>query len=156
MAIKKITPSPADEPEEQRSNQLPLLREYHTEHPECVGVPFPIETARLSRSKEWLMIDTDQFRVMYHSKSAEFKTLMGLLPKLNGVSALQLVVIPEKGKKGIDAYVASNDEVEMAYFYSSEEGLQVCSLEAVEGKKRMGGLTPERLKVKSLGGQLPS
>lgn len=154
MAVKRIDvgngPSESSEPEKRR--QLPLLSDYGFKH-NVLGKPFAVVGVSLTRDKGWIMVDTAEFRHMYAEGSAEYDTLLRLLPELHDTAAAQLMLVPERTRKGIGAYLATDEEVEVAYFWNPKAGIaEIVDLETLKTKKPLSAFTPEGMKARKLNG----
>ena len=117
MAIKRLTPDTVDASDD----QLPLVNDYIKENKTALNKPFIVLTVSLSRSGQWLMLDTSDFRVMFNIKSAEAKSLIPFFKQISGHEADSLVAVPIKGKKGVTAMIGADDTERKEYLWTEDE-----------------------------------
>ncbi len=106
---------------------LPLVSQYIKDHPDCLGNGYLVETVKVSKSKQWLMFDTNEFRAMFSLSSDEGKNLLDITNKLDKLEGNALVAIPKKTKKGYGADIGIDTEKRRFYRYMvSEQALWCC------------------------------
>lgn len=121
MAVKAITSSVPDD------DQLPLVADLIKKEPSIIGSSFDVITVTTSKSGQWLMLDTDCFRVMFNRSSAQATELIQFFKAIHLHEADKLVAIPTKSKKGGTAIIGSDDSERREYHWSGEE-LMICQL----------------------------
>lgn len=115
------------------SEMKPLLRSWCKEQVknkiDPYGIPHIVTLLKQSKSKEWVVIETEFFSCLIHAESQLGQELIKLIYELRG-DGVGIVIIPEKkGKLGFS--VGLDDEVDVFYEYKKlmgvEEGYLDCS-----------------------------
>lgn len=147
MAIQKVSPS--DKASKKPEADFPLLKDFYRSYPDCLGIPFTVVSVGTSSTGKWIWADTEVFRFMIPADSGQAKDLLALLPQLHNKVANALVVVPEKTRKGISAYLGIDDaQPQMLYLWDGEnQALETRSKEEMEAQKKRKTLSLENMGI---------